>query len=105
MTRAAAAIDDNELLCASIYHCVQNAKGVPAAHCAGTTMSGISLANLGKRYGAVSAVDDVSLDIRRGEFVTLLGPSGSGKTTTLRMIAGLEQPTTGTVRIGDRVMS
>ncbi len=68
-------------------------------------MSGISLQNLGKRYGAVSAVDDVSLDIRRGEFVTLLGPSGSGKTTTLRMIAGLEQPTTGTVLIGDRVMS
>ena len=68
-------------------------------------MSGITLDQLGKSYAKVTAVADVTLAIRPGEFVTLLGPSGSGKTTTLRMIAGLEQPTAGTVRIGDRVVS
>jgi ABC-type Fe3+/spermidine/putrescine transport system ATPase subunit len=68
-------------------------------------VSGIALDQLGKTYGAVTAVAGVTLDIRAGEFVTLLGPSGSGKTTTLRMIAGLEQPTSGRVRIGDRLVS
>jgi ABC-type Fe3+/spermidine/putrescine transport system ATPase subunit len=68
-------------------------------------MSGIALEHLGKAYGTVTAVADVSLDIRPGEFVTLLGPSGSGKTTTLRMIAGLERPSAGVVRIGNRVVS
>ena len=48
-----------------------------------------------KRYGAVTAVDEVTLDIAPGEFVTLLGPSGSGKTTTLMMLAGFEMPTAG----------
>ena len=47
--------------------------------------------------GEVTAVDDVSLDIARGEFVTLLGPSGCGKTTTLRLIAGFEFPTSGRI--------
>jgi iron(III) transport system ATP-binding protein len=49
--------------------------------------------------GVVHAVDDVSLDIRTGEFVTLLGPSGCGKTTTLRLIAGFELPTAGSIRL------
>ncbi len=53
-----------------------------------------------KRYGAAIAVDDVGFQIARGTLVTLLGPSGCGKTSTLRLVAGLEQPTTGQVLIG-----
>jgi spermidine/putrescine ABC transporter ATP-binding subunit len=52
-----------------------------------------------KRYGSVTAVDDISLTVEGGEFITLLGPSGCGKTTTLRMIGGLEAPTSGRVYI------
>jgi putative spermidine/putrescine transport system ATP-binding protein len=55
-----------------------------------------------KRFGETTAVDDVSLDVERGEFFSLLGPSGSGKTTCLRMIAGFEAPTSGHVRLGGR---
>jgi putative spermidine/putrescine transport system ATP-binding protein len=54
---------------------------------------------LSKRYGAVAALDDVSLDIRAGEFLTLLGPSGSGKTTLLMAIAGFVDPSGGTIRL------
>ena len=50
---------------------------------------------MSKRYGDVVAVDSLDLEVKRGEFFTLLGPSGSGKTTTLRMIAGFEEPDTG----------
>lgn len=57
----------------------------------------VRLTNLCKRFGEVVAVDDINLDIEEGEFITLLGPSGCGKTTTLRMIAGLEMPTSGGV--------
>jgi putative spermidine/putrescine transport system ATP-binding protein len=53
-----------------------------------------------KTYGEVAAVDGVDLDVGAGEFFTLLGPSGSGKTTTLRIIAGFEQPDTGRVTLG-----
>ncbi len=60
----------------------------------------IEFRNVSKRYGAVVAVDDVSFTIAQGTLVTLLGPSGCGKTTTLRMIAGLELPTSGTIAIG-----
>ena len=60
----------------------------------------IVLRGLTKRYGDVTAVDGVDLEIRRGEFFTMLGPSGSGKTTTLRMIAGFEQPDEGKVELG-----
>jgi putative spermidine/putrescine transport system ATP-binding protein len=59
----------------------------------------ISLAGLRKQFGDVTAVDDVDLDVAKGEFFTMLGPSGSGKTTTLRLIAGFEQPDGGRVRL------
>jgi putative spermidine/putrescine transport system ATP-binding protein len=57
------------------------------------------LAGLTKRYGEVVAVAGIDLQIERGEFFTLLGPSGSGKTTTLRMIAGFEDPSEGTIEL------
>ena len=52
--------------------------------------------------GAIAAVHEVSLEVRPGELLTLLGPSGCGKTTTLRMIAGFQEPTAGRIFIGDR---
>jgi spermidine/putrescine transport system ATP-binding protein len=55
-----------------------------------------------KQFDTFTAVDDITLDIPQGSFFALLGPSGCGKTTTLRMVAGLEQPTTGHISIGDR---
>ncbi len=60
----------------------------------------VQVQSLSKHYGAVRAVEDVSFDIRAGEFLTLLGPSGSGKTTLLMMIAGFTRPTQGSIRIG-----
>ncbi|TVR07181.1 MAG: ABC transporter ATP-binding protein [Salinarimonadaceae bacterium] len=65
-------------------------------------MSRIELQSLRKTYGSVVAVNDLSLSIVSGEFVTLLGPSGCGKTTTMRMVAGLEKPDRGTISIGER---
>src|ERR687889_1261999 len=65
----------------------------------------IRLRGLVKRYGSQVAVDGVDLDVRRGEFFTLLGPSGSGKTTTLRMIAGFERPDEGTVELAGEEVS
>lgn len=62
----------------------------------------VSVRGLGKRYGAVRAVKGVGIEVRSGEFLSLLGPSGSGKTTLLMMIAGFEMPTEGAIRIGDR---
>jgi spermidine/putrescine transport system ATP-binding protein len=59
----------------------------------------VELRSVSKRFGDVPAVDGVSLDFAQGEFFTLLGPSGCGKTTTLRMIAGFEQPSGGEIRI------
>ena len=61
--------------------------------------SGVDLSHVSKRFGEVLAVDDLSLELARGEFFTLLGPSGCGKTTTLRMIAGFERPDEGEIRI------
>jgi putative spermidine/putrescine transport system ATP-binding protein len=60
----------------------------------------VSLSGLRKQFGDVTAVDDVDLEIARGEFFTMLGPSGSGKTTTLRLIAGFERPDAGRVSLG-----
>jgi spermidine/putrescine ABC transporter ATP-binding subunit len=65
----------------------------------------ISLRNLSKHFGPVRAVDDISFDIRRGEFFSLLGPSGCGKTTLLRMLAGFEQPTAGDLLIDGQQMA
>src|SRR5262247_2586997 len=60
--------------------------------------------NISKRFGDTTVVDDLSLEINDGEFVVLLGPSGCGKTTTLRMLAGLENVTSGDILInGERV--
>jgi spermidine/putrescine transport system ATP-binding protein len=69
------------------------------------TRSAVSLHGVTKRFGEqVTAVDNVDLEIREGEFFSLLGPSGCGKTTTLRMIAGFEFPTEGSVRIHNEEM-
>ena len=68
-----------------------SASAVPAATPA------VRLEGVEKRYGDVVAVDGIDLDVRDGEFFSMLGPSGSGKTTTLRMIAGFEQPTAGRI--------
>jgi putative spermidine/putrescine transport system ATP-binding protein len=62
----------------------------------------VSLRALRKHYGEVVAVDDVDLDVARGEFFTMLGPSGSGKTTTLRLVAGFERPDSGRVLLAGR---
>jgi multiple sugar transport system ATP-binding protein len=56
-------------------------------------------------HGGVTAVDDLSLEVQSGEFLVLVGPSGCGKTTALRMVAGLEPVTAGTIRINDRVVT
>jgi spermidine/putrescine transport system ATP-binding protein len=66
------------------------------------TEADVRLDRVTKRFGDVVAVDDLTLDIERGEFFSLLGPSGCGKTTTLRMIGGFEEPTEGTIFLGGR---
>ncbi len=65
-------------------------------------MSDLVLNGLTKRYGSQAAVDNLSLTIRQGEFVSLLGPSGCGKTTTLQMIAGFVEPTSGSIELNGR---
>ncbi|MFC7403891.1 ABC transporter ATP-binding protein [Georgenia alba] len=67
-------------------------------------MTRIHLDSLTKRFGPQVAVDDVTIDIPSGAFTVLLGPSGCGKTTTLRMLAGLEDATSGTIRFDERVV-
>ncbi len=62
----------------------------------------VRLAEVTKHFDDVTAVDDLSLEVERGSFFALLGPSGCGKTTTLRMIGGFEEPTEGTIYLGDR---
>ena len=65
-------------------------------------MASVTLTDITKRYGNELAVGGMDLEIRDGEFLTLVGPSGCGKSTTMETIAGLTQPTSGTVHIGDR---
>jgi ABC-type sugar transport system ATPase subunit len=68
-------------------------------------MAEVRFIDVDKRYGEVTAVSGLSLDVADGEFMVLVGPSGSGKTTALRMLAGLESISGGEVRIGDRVVN
>ncbi len=67
-------------------------------------MSGgfLSLEGVRKEFGGVVAVDTFNLEVAQGEFVSFLGPSGCGKTTTLRMVAGFEQPSSGTIRLAGK---
>jgi multiple sugar transport system ATP-binding protein len=68
-------------------------------------MATVTFDHVTKRYGEVVAVDDLNLEIRDGEFMVLVGPSGCGKTTSLRMIAGLEEISDGSLRIGEKVVN
>src|SRR5580698_2859746 len=65
-------------------------------------MAEVVLDGVSKRFGATSAVSDLSLTVDDGAFVVLLGPTGAGKTTTLRLVAGLERPDAGRIRIAGR---
>src|SRR4051794_19246162 len=71
----------------------------------GTRMATVTFEGVNKIYGDFHAVKDLNLEIGDGEFMVLVGPSGCGKTTSLRMIAGLEEISSGTLRIGDRVVN
>lgn len=68
-------------------------------------MASVALENLSKNYGTFIAVNDIDISIGDGEFVVLVGASGCGKSTTLRMVAGLEAVSNGTIRIGDRLVN
>jgi spermidine/putrescine ABC transporter ATP-binding subunit len=67
--------------------------------------AGIRVVDLVKRFGGIVAVDKISFDVGKGEFISLLGPSGCGKTTTLRCIGGYESPTSGTIEIAGHVVN
>src|SRR5437588_9970051 len=71
-------------------------RGKPAP---GDLMADVALERVTRQFDTVTAVSDLSLSVLNGEFVVLLGPTGAGKTTTLRLVAGLEQPDVGTVSI------
>jgi iron(III) transport system ATP-binding protein len=68
-------------------------------------MSKLALRGIEKHYGNMRAVVGLDLDLKEGEFVSLLGPSGCGKTTTLRMIAGFIEPTAGTIEMDGQMLS
>ena len=65
----------------------------------------LKIEHLTKKFGDFTALNDVSLEIRDGEFLAILGPSGCGKTTLLRIIGGFEAPREGTVKSGDELLS
>jgi spermidine/putrescine transport system ATP-binding protein len=75
-----------------------NSRGVGSADSA--TTADVRFEHVTKRFGDANAVDDLNLEVRAGEFFSLLGPSGCGKTTSLRMLGGFEEPTTGRIFIG-----
>ena len=68
-------------------------------------MANVSFHGLTKKFTGMAAVDDLRLEIKDGEFVSLLGPSGCGKTTTLRLVAGFLQPDAGEIRVNDKIIS
>ncbi len=68
-------------------------------------MAGVVLEHVTKRFGSVTAVNDLSVEVRDKEFLVLVGPSGCGKTTALRMVAGLEEVTGGSIYIGERLVN
>src|SRR6202035_1274935 len=68
-------------------------------------MAGVKIENVEKSFGSVKVIRNVDIEAKDGEFVVLVGPSGCGKSTLLRMIAGLEEITSGRIRIGDRVVN
>lgn len=68
-------------------------------------MAGVSLRHIYKKYGNITAVSDVNIEVQDREFLVLVGPSGCGKTTTLRMVAGLEEISSGEIQIGDRIVN
>src|SRR4051812_35105432 len=68
-------------------------------------MAPITFSHVTKRFDETTAVDDLSIEVGDGEFLVLVGPSGCGKTTALRMLAGLEDITSGRILIGDRVIN
>jgi putative spermidine/putrescine transport system ATP-binding protein len=83
----------------------QHATRADRAPAGAPTASAVTLESVVKRFGDVVAVDGVDLEVREGEFFSMLGPSGSGKTTCLRMIAGFEAPTSGRVLLGGEDVS
>ena len=68
-------------------------------------MSTVSFKNISKNFGNVKAVDDFSINIKSSEFIVLVGPSGCGKSTTLRMLAGLEEITSGEILIDKKTVN
>src|ERR1044072_3622213 len=68
----------------------------------GASGADLNLVGVTKSFGGFTAVDDLSLTVPQGSFFALLGASGCGKTTTLRTVAGLEEPTSGTIKLGDQ---
>src|SRR5512142_1441368 len=68
-------------------------------------MSNVLFDHVSKQFGSVTAVNDLSIEIKDKEFLVLVGPSGCGKTTALRMIAGLEEVTGGVISIGERIVN
>ena len=90
--------DNTQIGTTAAFDAVETAVDDPSAEV-------LALDGVSKTYGPETAVDELSLSVRDGELLTLLGPSGCGKTTTLRMIAGLERPTTGTVSIRSEVVA